>query len=87
MSIVCLRGINHGIGSKVNFYCRFTRKTYIGDNCHFNGMKIAGGGIVKIGNNFHSGKHIKILTSFHNWNNGNALPYDDTFITKNVRFK
>ena len=84
MSTVCLRGITHGIDTKVNFYCRFTRKTNIGDNCHFNGMKIAGEGIVKIGNNFHSGKCIKILTSFHNWNNGKTLPYDDTFVTKDV---
>ena len=39
----------------INHCSKFTSKTYIGDNCHFNGMKITGNGTVTIGNNFHSG--------------------------------
>ena len=39
----------------VNHWSRFTSKTHIGDNCHFNGMKVTGNGNVTIGNNFHSG--------------------------------
>lgn len=47
----------------VNHWSRFTSKTHIGDNCHFNGIKVTGNGNVTIGNNFHSGRGILILTS------------------------
>jgi len=73
-----------GRGVCVNFPCKFTAHTIIGNNCHFNGMKISGTGNVKIGNNFHSGKSIRILTSYHNYDTGGALPYDDTWVTRNV---
>lgn len=42
-TFLSLRGIQHGRGTKCNYLCRFTGKTIIGNNCHFNGMKIAGG--------------------------------------------
>ena len=45
----------YGKGLHINHWSKFTSKTYIGDNCHFNGMKITGNGTVTIGNNFHSG--------------------------------
>lgn len=79
-----LRGVRHGRGVKCNFKCRFTRNTEIGNNCHFNGMEISGSGTVTIGDNFHSGKHIRILTTFHNFDRGAAIPYDDTFYSKDV---
>ena len=47
-------------------------------------MHISGTGRVVIGNNFHSGKNIRIITSFHNFDKGNALPYDDTMYSKDV---
>ena len=78
-----LRGISHGEGCKCNAKCGFTSRTKIGDHCHFNGMKISGSGKVQIGNRFHSGKNIRILTTFHNWN-GEALPYDNTFYSRDV---
>lgn len=78
-----LRGISHGEKVKCNFRCKFTKNTEIGDNCHFNGMKISGSGRVKIGNNFHGAKDIRVITSFHNWR-GEALPYDNTYIHKDV---
>ena len=62
---------------------KFTHKTYIGDNCHFNGMKITGNGTVTIGDNFHSGGGILILTSNHNYE-GETIPYDDTMIDGDV---
>ena len=38
---ISLRGkVQHGSGVKCNFCCRFTDKTKIGNNCHFNGMHI-----------------------------------------------
>ena len=58
--------------------------TEIGNNCHFNGMNISGNGRVVIGNNFHSGKKNRILTTFHNFDHGTALPYDNTSYDKDV---
>lgn len=69
---------------KCNFRCIFSRNTEIGSNCHFNGMHVSGTGKVVIGDNFHSGKNIRIITTFHNFDKGNALPYDDTTYSKDV---
>lgn len=48
----------YGNGLHINHWSTFTSKTYIGNNCHFNGMKITGNGMVTIGSNFHSGGYI-----------------------------
>jgi len=61
---------------KVNFYSRFTKNTIIGNNCHFNGMIIRGKGKVLIGNNFHSGKDVLFINSYHKYDDGDAIPYD-----------
>lgn len=82
-SFISLRGIKHG-KAKCNFKCKFTSKTVIGNNCHFNGMHISGDGNVIIGDNFHSGKHIRIITTFHNFDKGDALPYDNSTYSKDV---
>lgn len=68
---------------RVNFPCKFTRNTYVGNYCNFNGMKISGDGKVNIGDYFHSGKYVRIITSNHNYE-GSKIPYDDTMITKDV---
>lgn len=81
---VSLYGIKHGNNCKCNFRCKFTSNTEIGTNCHFNGMHISGSGRVRIGDNFHSGKHIRIITTFHNFDHGVALPYDNTTYSKDV---
>ncbi len=71
-TIASLRGgVKHGTGTKCNFPCRFSSTTEIGNNCHFNGMSISGSGRVIIGDNFHSGKNIRILTTFHYFDNFN----------------
>lgn len=75
---------SHGDRIFVNFKSTFTRNTVLGNNDHFNGMHISGNGRVTIGDNFHSGKRVEILTSYHNYDGGNALPYDDTLITRDV---
>ncbi|ADY37990.1 acetyltransferase [Phocaeicola salanitronis DSM 18170] len=72
----------YGRSLTVNHYCRFAGNVSVGDNCHFNGMKI-GGGNVLIHNNLHSGEEVLILAQSHNYN-GNELPYDSTYIIKNV---
>ena len=79
-----LRGVVHGDNCRCNFPCKFSANTIIGTNCHFNGMNISGSGKVVIGDNFHSGKNIRILTTFHNFDKGNALPYDDTTYDRDV---
>lgn len=60
-----------------------TRNTYLASHVCFNGMSILGLGRVSIGNYFHSGTGCQIITSFHNYE-GTAIPYDNTFINKNV---
>lgn len=71
-----------GRGVKANGYVR-AKNIIIGDNCHFNGMKIYGSGQVTIGNNFHSGKGLMVMTEIHNYQ-GVSLPYDKTVIVKDV---
>lgn len=73
----------YGSGLHINHWSKFTSKTSIGNNCHFNGMKITGNGNVTIGNNFHSGGGILILTSNHNYE-GKSIPYDNTMIDGDV---
>jgi acetyltransferase-like isoleucine patch superfamily enzyme len=68
----------------VNFPCIFTSNVYLGTNTHFNGMSINGKGKIEIGSNFHSGKNCQIISDIHNFN-GAALPYDNTFIIKDVK--
>jgi acetyltransferase-like isoleucine patch superfamily enzyme len=61
---------------KVNFYSRLTKNTHLGKNCHFNGLIIRGNGKVTIGDNFHSGKDILVINSYHKYDNADAIPYD-----------
>ena len=68
---------------KVNYKSSFNNNTYLGQNCHFNGMDIGGGGRVTIGDNFHSGPACMMITQNHNIN-GDALPYDNTYTYKNI---
>lgn len=54
-------------------------KTELGENVNFNGLKVRGDGKITIGDNFHSGPEILVLTRNHNYDNGDAIPYDDTY--------
>ncbi len=63
---------------------KLSRNTILNKNPNFNGMIIKGSGIVTIGDNFHSGEGCLIITSFHNYDKGLSIPYDNTVITKNV---
>lgn len=69
---------------RVNGYTIVSKQTYLGKNVNFNGMIIRGKGEVKIGDNFHSGIGCSMLTSFHNFNEGNKIPYDETTINKDI---
>ena len=81
---ICKRKLRRvGNGIKINSYCRFTSNTNVGDYCNFNGLKICGKGRVVIGNYFHSGSECMFITENHNYE-GEALPYDDTYILKDI---
>ncbi len=67
----------------INHRSSVTINTHIGSNVHFNGLVIQGGGKVFIGNNFHCGNDCLFITSVHNYE-GKALPYDDTYIHKDI---
>ena len=67
----------------VHHKSKFSVNTFIGNDCHFNGMEITGFGRVTIGDHFHSGKNCSIITHVHNYE-GNALPYDEKIINKDV---
>lgn len=63
--------------------CVFHADVYLGDNCNFNGMQVLGRGTVRIGSNFHSGVECMIISENHNYE-GTKLPYDETFVKKEI---
>jgi acetyltransferase-like isoleucine patch superfamily enzyme len=56
----------------------------IGVDCHFNGLEIIGKGIVTIGDHFHSGSGIMIITQNHDYYSPEKLPYDENDIVKDI---
>ncbi len=40
-----------------------------------------------IGDNFHSGRECLMITQIHNYDTGNAIPYDDSYILKDIIIK
>jgi len=67
----------------VNQPTSVTKTTHLGHNVNFNGMVISGGGKVTIGDNFHSGVECRMISQFHRYDDGDAIPYD----TKEYIFK
>ena len=61
-----------------------TANTYLADNVSFNGMSMSGKGKITIGANFHSGPGCQIITSFHDYDHDDAIPYGDRMIDKDV---
>jgi len=74
-----------GTGLKVIYYSQVTRNTFLGNNVSMNGLRIVGRGKVTIGDNFHSGRDCLLITQNHNYDHGDAIPYDNTYIAKDVR--
>ena len=73
-----------GLGLTVNYKCTFTSNTVIGDYCHFNGIDVVGSGYFKVGDYFHSGSGILVITQDHNYLKPTSLPYDDKIIPRKV---
>lgn len=68
---------------RANRYCAVNSHTRIGDDCHFNGLKIYGQGDVSIGNNVHIAKGAQFFTANHNYE-GEKLPYDERVIVQPI---
>ena len=77
---------SYGAGLYIGGKCTFTKNTHVGNNVNFNGMHIQGKGKVTIGDNFHSGIECMIITANHNYE-GDALPYDNTLVLKEITIK
>ena len=66
---------------------RFTvlsKRTVLGENVSFNGLKVFGVGNLTIRDNFHSGQDCMIFTSNHDYDHGEAIPYDEKSIVRDV---
>ena len=84
-NIIRKKAIKCGKDLKVNHWSMINRNTSLGNNVSFNGMQITGGGEVVIGDNFHSGRECLMITQNHNYDEGEAIPYDNTYIKKDIR--
>ena len=76
---------SYGKNLKINRRTILTKHTKLGNNDNFNGMIVNGNGKVEIGDYFHSGEDCLIISQNHNYDGGNAIPYDSSYITKNVK--
>ena len=74
-----------GEGLHVHGKSFVTRNTVLGKHVCFNGMDIRGNGKVYIGNYFHSGSGCKMITDVHNYDKGTQIPYDSTYIVKDIK--
>ncbi|WP_448789132.1 acyltransferase [Bacteroides graminisolvens] len=77
----------HSYGSLgVNSFCKVssTARVDVGYNFSSNGLTISGLGYVRIGNFFHSGTNCKIMLGSHDYDNGDAIPYGTSYISKQV---
>lgn len=77
-----------GADLKINeIFKGFNENVHIGDNVNFNGGKIIGKGELRIGRYFHSGQDVTFITENHNYDNGDAIPYDSKRIKKLIKIK
>lgn len=78
---------SYGKGLIVNGKSKLTKSTFLGECVNFNGIVIGGQGQVEIGSYFHSGKECLFITDIHNYNSGEAIPYDNTYVVKNIKIE
>ena len=72
-----------------NFVCNThhsfcNSNTKIGDNVNFGEVKIYGDGKCEVGNYCQFGENVCIITQNHNYDSGSKIPYDNTYIYKEV---
>ncbi len=61
-----------------------TRFTEVGDHVCLNGLWVSGDGRFVVGNWCHFGEELRVLTRNHNYDKGDAIPYDRTYVKKDV---
>ncbi len=83
-TLVRIRTARIGRGLKVNHYPVVSRKTKLGSNVNFNGMRVSDSGDVSIGNSFHSGKGCVIISSFYDYDSGEVIPCGPTSVERPV---
>ena len=73
------------VGKKLHMHgpCRVTKDTYIGQGVSMGGVEVYGKGKCIVADHAHFGPGVLILTQNHNYE-GDALPYDKTFVLKDV---
>ena len=76
-----------GTNLHVNQKCIVTENTYLGNNVNFNGNTMVGGGKITIGDNFHSGEGCYLISQNHNYDKGDAIPYDASYIMKDIKIE
>lgn len=77
-----------GVNLRVNGEAKgFGKNVTLGDNVNINGCEILGGGEVSIGNYFHSGMYVKIITQNHRYEEADSIPYDKVRIKKKTIIK
>lgn len=64
-----------GDNLSVNGKTTVNENTILGNNVNFNGMTIIGNGDVTIGDNFHSGQQCFIISDYHDYDEGDCIPY------------
>lgn len=77
----------HSYGSVgVNNFCKVasTATVDVGHHLSSNGLIITGMGGVKIGNYLHTGTNCKIMLGSHDYDNGDAIPYGSSYVSKHV---
>lgn len=67
-----------------NGYSQGNHNTVIKDNVCINGAQIIGDGPCSIGSHTQIGHQVLIITSNHNYDEGNSIPYDNKNIFKDV---
>lgn len=63
----------------------FGKNVFLGNNVSFNdNVFINGNGFVEIGNYFHSGVNLTLISSNHRYDNAESIPYDKVRIDKPI---
>jgi chloramphenicol O-acetyltransferase type B len=65
----------------------FNKNVSLGEHVNLNGCRIIGNGRVYVGNYFHSGMELVLITEDHNWDHAEAIPYDHKRIEKPITIK
>ena len=81
--IVCSKCEKHG-KVLIRRYSTVNKGTVIGDQVAIGGIHIVGKGKCTIGNYVHTGTDCQILTDYHNYDKGDLIPYDHSWVVEDV---